>query len=178
MNPGASHFGPWSGSRFCSSSPARTVLLLRSGGHGGELTKQVAALVQQLNAKALPQTQASSHTTSAPVAKGPPKQTVAIPRPVSVSVAPAKGKERPSNHSKTAEERKSLQERLKTQIRSKAQARTKGSTVSPPTPCSSQLSIVDEDEMGDDLQLRSEFQTTQGIFKLNKNKNRQKITYS
>ncbi|KAG8305663.1 hypothetical protein J6590_065584 [Homalodisca vitripennis] len=69
-----------------------------------ELTQQVAALVQQLNAKALPQTQASSHTTSAPVAKGPPKQTGAIPRPVSVSVAPAKGKERPCNHSKTAEE--------------------------------------------------------------------------
>ncbi|XP_046686454.1 uncharacterized protein LOC124372131 [Homalodisca vitripennis] len=58
-----------------------------------ELTQQVAALVQQLSAKALPQTQASSHTTSAPVAKGPPKQTGAIPRPVSVSVAPAKGKE-------------------------------------------------------------------------------------
>ncbi|XP_046684667.1 uncharacterized protein LOC124370426 [Homalodisca vitripennis] len=134
-----------------------------------ELTQQVVALVQQLSAKALPQTQASSHTTSAPVAKGPPKQTGTIPRPVSVSVAPAKGKERPYVHSKTAEERKSLQERLKTQIRTKAQARSKGSTGSPPTPCSSQLSIVDENEMGDDLLLRSEFETTQDILLNNPN---------
>ncbi|KAG8279781.1 hypothetical protein J6590_097310 [Homalodisca vitripennis] len=109
----------------------------------------------------------STHSTgrclgAAVECQGLAANTRAIPRPVSVSVAPAKGKERPYVHSKTAEERKSLQERLKTQIRTKAQARSKGSTGSPPTPCSSQLSIVDENEMGDDLLLRSEFETTQG----------------